>query len=301
MENLEQKQHEQHEKTENKELQEKYIVLRIEGENFVISLEYVSEIVRVKDLTEAPHQPEWVKGIMNLRDSVISLVDTRKRLSIKSFADDANQFCENAKTAHLNWVKKLEESVINETPFKLALDHTQCEFGKMAVALMNRTDIDKKNNTGSAVRRKLIELEPTHKEVHDGGRVVVALMAQKQKDEALKKVKEISKTLVPKMLTYLDELEVAFQSQTKNIAVIIEYNGCHFAMLADDITEMKTFTPEHRQKGSLTDNPFINGIFDDADGLYQELDLKGILTNKSYEQLVSANEQAEKAEAQQQK
>jgi purine-binding chemotaxis protein CheW len=157
------------EQKQNKELQEKFIVLQIENENFVIPLEYVSEIVMVQNVTEAPHQPDWVKGIMNLRNSVISLIDTRKRLGLKS---------------------------------------------------------------------------------------TMGLV-------------------------------------TKDIAVIIEYKGYHFAMLADDITKMKAFKPDSRQKGSLTDNPFVLGIFDDDEGLYQELDLNGILSGKNEELFVDLNKQSE--------
>ena len=69
----------------NRELLEKFIVLEIESENFIIPLMYVNEIVRVQEVTEAPHQPSWIRGIMNLRSSVISLVDTRRRLGMNSF------------------------------------------------------------------------------------------------------------------------------------------------------------------------------------------------------------------------
>ena len=267
-------------KMENKELQEKFIVLQIENENFIIPLEYVSEIVRVKDVTEAPHQPDWVKGIMNLRDSVISLVDTRKRLGLKSSVDESVTFVAKAKAAHLNWVQKLEESIIRKNSFELALDHTLCEFGKYAVNILAKEKLDIR------VRRKLMELDPTHYSVHNEGKIALALLGEGKRELAIEKMEHIKHYLVPEMLRYLDELDLVFQSMVKDIAVIIEFRGCHFAMLADDITKMKTFKLDNKQKGSLTDNPFISGIFDDNEGLYQELDLKGILTGKNQELLI---------------
>ena len=271
-------------KTSNKELQEKFIVLQIENENFVIPLEYVSEIVRVHDVTEAPHQPEWVKGIMNLRDSVISLVDTRKRLGLQSSVDDSVGAVEKAKDAHLNWVNKLEESIIHHIPFTLALEHTKCDFGKACVNFLDRTNLDVR------IRRKLLELDPIHFAVHDEGRMALELAKDGKENLAIEKAEYIKNTLVPKMINHIDELEAIFHSMIKDIAVIIEFQGCHFAMLADDITKMKTFKPDNKQKGSLTDNPFISGIFDDNEGLYQELDLKGILTGKNNELLIDAEQ-----------
>jgi chemotaxis signal transduction protein len=47
-----------HDPSKNRELLEKFIVLEIEHENFIIPLLYVNEIVRVQEVTQAPHQPE---------------------------------------------------------------------------------------------------------------------------------------------------------------------------------------------------------------------------------------------------
>ena len=46
-----------HNPSKNRELLEKFIVLEIENENFIIPLLYVNEIVRVQEVTQAPHQP----------------------------------------------------------------------------------------------------------------------------------------------------------------------------------------------------------------------------------------------------
>lgn len=273
------------EKSKNTELQEKFIVLQIENESFVIPLEYVSEIVKVKDVTEAPHQPEWVKGIMNLRDSVISLVDTRKRLGIRHTGHADSMLIEEARVAHLNWIKELEDSVTNNTSFGLALDTTKCSFGKFVINMLANKDLNPR------IRRKFLELESTHYAVHHEGKAALDMLREGKKELALAKVEDIKKELVSKIIIYLDELVTTFQNKTKDIAVIIEYKGHHFAMLADDITKMKTFKPDNRQKGALTDNPFISGVFDDNEGLYQELNLKGILTGQNDELLVEADSQ----------
>ena len=275
---------ESYESTPNKELLEKFIVLQIESENFIIPLLYVNEIVRVHDVTEAPHQPVWVKGIMNLRDSVISLIDTRKRLGIKSFIDEAHKLSDTAKESHLSWIKALRETVTNNIPFTRSLDHTKCDFGKLSIDIMKRKDIN------NSIKRKLSEIEPIHKAIHDRGKVVVDLISKQDVELASHHFSEIEQSLIPKMLKYLDELQTTFQNIAKNIAVIIEFNGSHFAMLADEITKMKEFKQENKQKGALADSPFIKGVFDSEDGLYQELDLKGILSGKDFELLEQSND-----------
>ena len=259
----------------SKELQEKFIVLVIEDENFVISLEHVSEIVIVTEITPAPHQPSWVRGIMNLRDTVISLIDTRKRLGIKSVLDNVLQAISDAKEAHINWIKQLEDSLLDEgIPFNLSLDPHGCTFGKWLDATLADT------NTKDDIKRKLRDTVEPHRLIHEtGAKAIELLKVHNSKTEALELLKKIKEVYVPKILALFDDItNVLIKRSEKEISVILEYNGVNFAMLADAIQKMKTFAKERRQKGSLTDSPFVIGVYDDEDGLYQELDLKGILS-----------------------
>jgi chemotaxis signal transduction protein len=264
----------------SRELMEKFIVLEIENESFVISLEYVNEIVRIQEITEAPHQPEWVRGIMNLRDSVIMLVDTRKRLGLKSLMEVTQREINAGKEAHSNWINRLEESVSKGIPFGLSLDPNLCAYGKWLNASLN--DINTKEN----VKVLLSETISPHSKLHNWGKEALELLSAGKKAEALKIVEQIKTVHIPKMMELFEEITEHFQKDySKEIAVIVEFNGIHFAMLADEIKKMKTFPKDKRQKGSLADGPFILGVYDDEEGLYQELDLNGILKNRDGEPL----------------
>lgn len=266
------------ERTVSKELQEKFIVLVIEDENFVISLEHVSEIVIVSEITQSPHQPSWVRGIMNLRDSVISLVDTRKRLGVKSTLDTHIKELSDAKTAHLAWIEQLDNSIMTGEPFKLSLDPHTCNYGKWmdAVIADPRTKAD--------IKRRLKDTIEPHSAIHNNGKRAVDFLTAGKKTEATEILKELKEVYFPRMQHLLEDIMKATKKErSKEIAVILEYNGTNFAMLADSIQKMKTFTKERRQKGSLTDSPFVIGVYDDEDGLYQELDLKGILSGAEVE------------------
>jgi purine-binding chemotaxis protein CheW len=262
----------------NKELQEKFIVLEIENENFIIPLEYVSEIVRVQDITEAPHQPEWVRGIMNLRDSVISLIDTKKRLGVKTHYDEARELISNSKIICEKLVNSLQMTLENDVPFVMNSNANHSEFGKWSHTLLNNNEVNDK------IKKKLREAIAPHDNLYELVAKALEISYSGKKDEAIELFKAINTIHIQKLIDCFDELAACFdEMHTKNIAVIIEYSGIHFAMLADDITKMKTFQRESRQKGSLTDSPFVSGVYDDEEGLYQELDLNGILKGKEGE------------------
>ena len=56
---------------------------RVGDEEYVIDLRRVREIVHAGPITPVPRAPPGVEGVMSLRDSVIPVVDVRKRLGVR--------------------------------------------------------------------------------------------------------------------------------------------------------------------------------------------------------------------------
>lgn len=69
---------------ENEDTQEgKYLSFRIGNEVYGIEIRHVTEIVGIQKITEVPDMPSYVKGVINLRGSVIPVVDVRLRFSMQ--------------------------------------------------------------------------------------------------------------------------------------------------------------------------------------------------------------------------
>jgi purine-binding chemotaxis protein CheW len=58
----------------------RYLVARAAGQRIAISLEETREIIAVKSLTRLPGAPAWVAGLLNVRGSVITVIDVDARL-----------------------------------------------------------------------------------------------------------------------------------------------------------------------------------------------------------------------------
>jgi purine-binding chemotaxis protein CheW len=56
-------------------------------ESYGVKLLAVKEVITVPEVTPLPNGPTFFKGIMNLRGQIISIVDLRKKLGIKSKAN----------------------------------------------------------------------------------------------------------------------------------------------------------------------------------------------------------------------
>jgi purine-binding chemotaxis protein CheW len=60
-----------------KELQ--IVGFRVGGETFGLPIALVHEIVRPPEITNVPHAPEHVEGVINLRGHIVPVIDLRRR------------------------------------------------------------------------------------------------------------------------------------------------------------------------------------------------------------------------------
>lgn len=60
----------------------RYLEFNLGSELFAVSLLTVKEVIAVPEMTEVPFTPDYYSGIMNLRGTVISVIDLRKKLHI---------------------------------------------------------------------------------------------------------------------------------------------------------------------------------------------------------------------------
>jgi purine-binding chemotaxis protein CheW len=63
--------------------EEQFVVFRLMNEEYGVAIESVQEIVRVpEDIASVPRTPAFIEGVINLRGSVIPLVDQRRRFGL---------------------------------------------------------------------------------------------------------------------------------------------------------------------------------------------------------------------------
>ncbi|MCT4642988.1 MAG: chemotaxis protein CheW [Bacteriovoracaceae bacterium] len=79
---------------ENKKIHEdiqRYLQFKLGKEKYAIPLLSVKEVIPPPSTTPLPNSPSYYIGIMNLRGQIISILDLRKKLSIISKQDEAEQ------------------------------------------------------------------------------------------------------------------------------------------------------------------------------------------------------------------
>lgn len=62
------------------------VVFKLGREEYGVSILQVQEIKRITEITRVPHTPEYIKGVINLRGSVLPVIDLNKRLNLSQQA-----------------------------------------------------------------------------------------------------------------------------------------------------------------------------------------------------------------------
>lgn len=66
------------------------VSFKLGAEEFGVNILKVREINRLMEITQMPESPDFVEGIINLRDKVIPVINLRKRLHMDSSQKDKN-------------------------------------------------------------------------------------------------------------------------------------------------------------------------------------------------------------------
>lgn len=61
----------------------KYLTFLLKNENYGIAISSVKEILAMLPITKVPKTPNYVKGVINLRGKVISIMDLRLKLELE--------------------------------------------------------------------------------------------------------------------------------------------------------------------------------------------------------------------------
>lgn len=61
---------------------EQLIVFELASECYGVEISAVNTIIRMQEITEIPRSPEFVEGVINLRGSIIPVIDLRKRFAL---------------------------------------------------------------------------------------------------------------------------------------------------------------------------------------------------------------------------
>lgn len=77
-------------RTEEEQMVDSYLSFRLGHESFAVKVSKVIEILEVPHITKVPKSPTFMRGVINLRGTVLPVIDTRLKFNLKEVADTVN-------------------------------------------------------------------------------------------------------------------------------------------------------------------------------------------------------------------
>lgn len=209
-----------------------YLVFETSSNKIAINLQHVLEVIRIPKWTPYPNSNDHIKGIFNLRNKIIPLIDFRKLLGYKSFDEENNDLIgmlKHREQDHINWLNELEKSVIEDRDFTLTTDPKKCKFGQWYYSF-------KAEN--SSIDLFLKEFEEPHNSIHNIAVKAKDLVSQKRKNDAIKLVNDSKNKELKKMIGLFHDLYTIIGNSNKEFVVIIQTDNGIKSFTVDKIDQI---------------------------------------------------------------
>lgn len=67
-----------------------WVTFRLDNETYGVNVMAVKEVLKFQDIAPVPGAPDYVTGIINIRGTVISVINTRRRFGLQDLEADDN-------------------------------------------------------------------------------------------------------------------------------------------------------------------------------------------------------------------
>jgi len=216
-----------------------WMIVRLKGQSFALPTQEVRELVMKPQITMVPDAPEYVRGVMNLRGRVVTVVDLRKRLGMTPASEEAESFCAlmaQRRQDHVNWLTELEASVRERREFKLATDPHKCAFGRWY-------DAYKPDNVW--IGALLGRFAEPHQRVHSTAGEVLALQSRDDWEGAMGLIEHTRNGELATMIGLFANLQELIRESQQEIAVVLQTGNRIFAVVVDEAVAVEKFEGEN--------------------------------------------------------
>lgn len=234
----------------------KYLIVKISNERYCFNLKYIKEVLMMPEISSMPNMPEDFRGIFSLRNSIIPLLDSRKKLNYPSLDSEEEAFIAMLKQReqdHINWLNELNASVEENRDFRLTTDPHACAFGKW---------YDNYETENITIANFLENFDKPHRKIHQKAIEVRELLDKEGKDVALEAINHAKRHELKLMLSLFSELYGIIQKSRKEFAIIIEIDGKSKACSVDAIDKIIDIPEDDiKEAGDESNSEYLRGTY----------------------------------------
>lgn len=193
-----------------------YLIADVYKSRLALPVQHVLEIVSMPPVRSVCNADPRFRGVINLRDRVLPVLDLRAILGMPTLQQEINTICDmldQRAEDHVRWINELERCVETREQFTLARDPHLCAFGKWFYSF---------KTTDRELQGVLALMERPHAEIHGLANRLLAMVAEGRTEEARQEIQAARKGVLQSVLDLLKQAQTAVRANTSDLAVIIE-------------------------------------------------------------------------------
>ncbi len=254
----------------------RYVVVEVNSSNYGFPTDATVELVSrsAVAVTRVPKSPEFVRGVINHRGSIIPVVNTRRLLGLPSIESQARELIDTV-DAHerdqVEWVDALELAIRSGEAFNAQADPAGREFGRWWSEIMgNETRLEFLCRFDQALKSTLAAMEAPHKRIHHLAEKLLAMRDAGNTDEALAMLSEERSSTLGELRRLFAKVRGAAESGIKTMLVITELGDQRAAFEVDAVHTVKDCAESDIESlpDSATGSEFMRGLVHQDNGRY---------------------------------
>ncbi|MCP5068442.1 MAG: hypothetical protein GY946_17920 [bacterium] len=254
-----------------------FVSFRVHTRCYAVPIETVVEMTLLQNPEPIAGAPSWICGMMRLRDSVVPILDLRKRLGMGDLKQEVTEIAtelQQRKNDHVVWLQTLEESCASGARFELQKDPTQCAFGRWFYAF------DTEDET---LGNQIAKFEEPHNQIHALADLCLGLATDGKQDEAQEIIDNARETELRDMIDLFDHTTREMVDRSRQMVIILQGEAENLGLAVDRIDSVATIEDTHidprplhelERTGSVDDMLVSHVVLStEDDGIIQVLDV----------------------------
>lgn len=255
-----------------------WIVFKSGNGCFAILSEIVTSIsILSKELTGMPEMPFYIRGLANLREGCIPVVDLRSVLSMQTLEEEVSAFesmLDERKQDHQKWAEELVRCISENEPFTLTSDPHQCAFGKW---------YDHYKTENPMVQFHLRKIDEPHKRLHkmaEHTQEALKMADCSERTEMLDDIqKQLKNEILPTMLRLLDDTKQIMGDSVREMMLVLDDGNKKGGIAVDEVLRVEHLEPmaDNVKMDEFHQTNYVTGIAKSKDQIILLIDEKKLL------------------------
>lgn len=228
-----------------------YVLFEAAGGLYAVSAEFVREILILPPVTPVPNAPTEIRGVINIRGSILKLVHLRTLLGAAGATSDLEaliQLLHDREQDHRNWLKELEACVREHRPFNLARDPHKCKFGLW----YDQYKCNDESIHAAIFRMALKKMDAPHQIIHASADEVLKLAEHGNFEQALALLEKRRSNELAALVRLFEESRQILRETRREIAIVVANGDKRFAMCVDGMQSVEQIPTETVEPMSRT-------------------------------------------------